>query len=116
MAFPRGVERANVFSHGRDVEAAYDYVIIGGGTSGLPVADRLTEDGKTTVLVLEYGKLSTFVSYSESKLRAQVEGSEPKRNMKQTEYSGPLSSVAHSAVWPTRQSGPLSSVAVAGSF
>lgn len=35
----------------------YDYVIVGGGTSGLTVADRLTEDGKTTVLVLEYGQL-----------------------------------------------------------
>ncbi|KLU87080.1 oxidoreductase [Magnaporthiopsis poae ATCC 64411] len=35
----------------------YDYVIVGGGTAGLTVADRLTEDGKTTVLVLEYGQL-----------------------------------------------------------
>ena len=31
---------------GRDValNASYDFVIIGGGTSGLTVADRLTED------------------------------------------------------------------------
>lgn len=31
---------------GRDVElqASYDFVIVGGGTSGLTVADRLTED------------------------------------------------------------------------
>ncbi|KAF4335284.1 GMC oxidoreductase [Fusarium beomiforme] len=34
---------------------AYDYVIVGGGTSGLTVADRLTEDANTTVLVLEAG-------------------------------------------------------------
>jgi choline dehydrogenase-like flavoprotein len=34
---------------------AYDYVIVGGGTAGLTVADRLTEDGTTTVLVLEGG-------------------------------------------------------------
>lgn len=28
------------------VKDAYDYVIVGGGTSGLTVADRLTEHGK----------------------------------------------------------------------
>lgn len=33
----------------------YDYVIIGGGTSGLTVADRLTEDPAVSVLVLEAG-------------------------------------------------------------
>jgi choline dehydrogenase-like flavoprotein len=34
---------------------SYDYVIVGGGTSGLTVADQLSEDGNTTVLVLEAG-------------------------------------------------------------
>ena len=29
-----------------EVKRVYDYVIVGGGTSGLTVADRLTEDGK----------------------------------------------------------------------
>ncbi|KAJ4341297.1 hypothetical protein N0V95_007273 [Ascochyta clinopodiicola] len=38
-----------------DLHSAYDFVIIGGGASGLTVADRLTEDPATTVLVLEYG-------------------------------------------------------------
>ncbi|KAI1114157.1 GMC oxidoreductase [Nemania sp. NC0429] len=38
-----------------DVKSAYDYVIVGGGTSGLTVADRLSADGKSTVLVIENG-------------------------------------------------------------
>ncbi|KAK4228687.1 putative GMC oxidoreductase [Podospora fimiseda] len=46
----------------RQVQKEYDYIIIGGGTAGLTVANRLTEDGKTTVLVLEYGELSDSTS------------------------------------------------------
>ncbi|KAK8037316.1 hypothetical protein PG991_000662 [Apiospora marii] len=33
----------------------YDYVIVGGGTSGLVIANRLTEDPHTSVLVIERG-------------------------------------------------------------
>ena len=36
-------------------QGTYDYVIVGAGSAGCVLADRLTEDGKSTVLVLEYG-------------------------------------------------------------
>ncbi|KAK1640860.1 GMC oxidoreductase-domain-containing protein [Colletotrichum phormii] len=35
----------------------YDYVVVGGGLSGLVVANRLSEDTNTTVLVIESGEL-----------------------------------------------------------
>jgi choline dehydrogenase len=34
---------------------SFDYVIVGAGSAGCVLANRLTEDGKNTVLVLEYG-------------------------------------------------------------
>src|SRR2546429_6290914 len=33
----------------------FDYVIVGAGSAGCVLADRLTEDGRHRVLVLEYG-------------------------------------------------------------
>ena len=33
----------------------FDYVIVGAGSAGCVLADRLTEDGKSSVLLLEYG-------------------------------------------------------------
>lgn len=35
---------AEIKSTASDLETEYDYIIIGGGTSGLTVADRLTEN------------------------------------------------------------------------
>ncbi len=43
-------ERAVLINSTDNLEAAYDYVIIGGGTSGLTVADRLTEDANSMSL------------------------------------------------------------------
>jgi hypothetical protein len=71
-------KHAVIVDHVSDLKAGYDYVVIGGGTSGLTVADRLTEDPESTspsiscrfcacahcfplhkasVLVVEYGPL-----------------------------------------------------------
>ncbi|KAK6833332.1 hypothetical protein PG987_008026 [Apiospora arundinis] len=47
------------------VKDAYDYVIVGGGTSGLTVADRLSEDGKVTVLVIENGPIPDSAAVTE---------------------------------------------------
>jgi choline dehydrogenase len=55
VATPHRSSRASTIRSQSDLHIPYDFVIIGGGASGLTVADRLTEDPSTTVLVLEYG-------------------------------------------------------------
>ncbi|KAM7202927.1 oxygen-dependent choline dehydrogenase [Naviculisporaceae sp. PSN 640] len=52
------LHRVNALGIHRDftsLRASYDYIIAGGGLSGLVVANRLTEDPKVNVLVVEFG-------------------------------------------------------------
>ncbi|KZL73666.1 gmc oxidoreductase [Colletotrichum incanum] len=44
------------------IEEEYDYVVVGGGTSGLVVANRLSENPNKTVLVVEYGEFANTVN------------------------------------------------------
>ncbi|KAI0189467.1 GMC oxidoreductase [Astrocystis sublimbata] len=66
-AFPIPAQGQHIRSPNRKTpsRSSYDYVIVGAGTSGLTVADRLSADGKSTVLVIENGKLVDSPSISQ---------------------------------------------------
>jgi hypothetical protein len=38
--------RARILERQTEIQDEYDYIIVGGGTSGLTVGDRLTENGE----------------------------------------------------------------------
>lgn len=51
-ALPRRNANSYIKRQASNISSSYDYVIVGGGTSGLTVADRLTEDPTGTELYL----------------------------------------------------------------
>ena len=60
--------------------ASFDYVIVGGGTAGLTLANRLGSNGSNTVAVIEAGDFSEFVDSNYSQVPAYASyfiGSEP---------------------------------------
>ncbi|KAK0647597.1 Pyranose dehydrogenase 3 [Lasiodiplodia hormozganensis] len=59
VAQGRVAQNAQIIGRDADLADEYDFVIVGGGTSGLTVADRLTEDADVTVLVVEFGPLDS---------------------------------------------------------
>ncbi|GJC89650.1 dehydrogenase xptC [Colletotrichum liriopes] len=46
LGIPQSIARTKMLPRASEVKAEYDYIVVGGGTSGLTVADRLTESGE----------------------------------------------------------------------
>ncbi|KAK4452590.1 pyranose dehydrogenase [Podospora aff. communis PSN243] len=51
----RSIVRSTLLERADQANSEYDYVIVGGGTAGLTVADKLTASGEHSVLVIELG-------------------------------------------------------------
>ena len=51
----RSIVHTTLLERADDTLSAYNYIVVGRGTAGLTVADRLTESGKHSVLVPELG-------------------------------------------------------------
>lgn len=57
LSFSNLAHSGGIVQDANGLADSYDYVIVGGGTAGLTLGDRLSEDGKNSVLVVEYGDL-----------------------------------------------------------
>ncbi|KAK4210072.1 oxygen-dependent choline dehydrogenase [Rhypophila decipiens] len=55
LLFLSNVEALGIHRDLSSLKSSYDYIIAGGGLSGLVVANRLSEDAKVSVLVVEFG-------------------------------------------------------------
>jgi choline dehydrogenase len=51
----RSIVHSTLLERADQANTEYDYVIVGGGTAGLTVADKLTASGQHSVLVIELG-------------------------------------------------------------
>jgi hypothetical protein len=57
------------------IQSSYDFIIVGGGTAGLVLANRLSEIGNQTVLVVEVGTAPSIIkSYEIPAIDGQLWG------------------------------------------